>query len=89
MSQQDRDPIVGKWDFRNGNICTFTEDGWVLLCGERIGLWKEVSGGHYVLAYLRTYPGGLHDPLELDKGGDTIRAMMSNGITNTLLRVDD
>lgn len=87
-SQQATDSIVGVWDFMNSNVCTFTSDGWVELCGARIGAWVKDRERCYTFAYLRGHFGGESDAFTLSENGQTIDALISNGTTRQLLRVE-
>ena len=62
------DPIVGKWDYHNGNQCDFTEDGWVMLKGVPIGLWRRHKDGSYAVAFLNNF-NGTSDQLQLRADG--------------------
>ena len=44
MSEKTIDHIVGVWHFPKNNICTFIENGEVLICGSRFGVWNDASG---------------------------------------------
>lgn len=81
------DPIVGTWDFNNSNIYTFDNQGWVEICGFRIGIWRRESENNYLLLYLRGYFGGSSDPLFLESDGDTIAALISDSSTRKLIRM--
>lgn len=81
------DPIVGMWDFNNSNICTFDDDGWVEICGHRIGIWRQESENNYLLLYLRGYFGGSSDPLFLESDGNSIAALITDSSTRKLIRM--
>jgi len=84
---QSMDPIVGVWDFNNSNICTFDDDGWVEICGYRVGVWRRESDGSYLLSYLRGYFDGSSDPLFLEPDCNTIAALISDSSTRKLIRM--
>ena len=80
--------LVGKWDFNNGNITTFTPEGWMELCGLTIGIWTKEGERRYLASYLRGYFGGASDPLVLSDDGQTIRGLIDgNWETSTVSRV--
>lgn len=74
----DNDPecVVGTWDFKNGNVLQFLDDGWVESCSERIGLWVRTGPNVFSLVYLRGYFGGASDPLELCNEGETLKCLL-------------
>ena len=74
--------IIGDWDFKNGNIVTFTEDGWKELCGLRTGFWVSDGRSSFLLVYLRGYFGGASDPLMLSEDGQAMRGLI-NGCWET------
>lgn len=82
------DPIVGKWDFRNGNICTFTDSGDVVLEGERNGVWRHVSDSRYLLVYLRGFWGGASDSLTLNSDASQMSGSLDGSMRRTLNRVE-
>ena len=72
----DPNSLVGDWDFKNGNLVTFTRDGWSDLCGARIGLWTRGSEGSFLLVYLQGYFGGSSDPLVLSDDGESLKGLI-------------
>ncbi len=85
--EKKTDPIVGTWDFNNSNIYTFDNDGWVEVCGYRIGVWRRESEDNYLLLYLRGYFGGSSDPLLLEADGNTIAALISDSSSRKMIRM--
>lgn len=63
------DPIVGRWNYNNGNICEYTSDGFVTLNAKTIGIWRRKPQGGYIVAFTRDFAGGSHDDLSLDPSG--------------------
>ena len=82
------DAIVGKWDFRNGNICDFTLDGNVELCGQRIAILRHDLGARFMLVYLRGYFGGASEPLVLGDDGNSMQGL-EGYFTREINRVSD
>ena len=79
--------IVGAWDFNDTNICHFTLDGWIEVCGWRVGLWMQESDEHYLAAYFRGFFGGESGPFVLSEDGQSIDALISDSTTRKLLRI--
>jgi len=67
-TMQKPDPIAGHWRYRNGNVPEYTPDGWLLLNGKPIGLWRRHNDGSYTSAYLNSF-GGISDRMLLDPTG--------------------
>jgi len=72
----DPHSIVGVWDYKNGNITTFTPDGWVELCGFRIGIWVKEGERTFLHGYFRGYFGGASDQIELNEDGGTAQGLI-------------
>lgn len=88
--QTDPTSIVGKWDFKNGNIATFTPDGWNELCGIRVGIWVRESERSFLNVYLRGYFGGASDPLVMSEDGKTMEGLINGSWeTSTVRRTVD
>ncbi len=62
------DPIVGRWDYNNGNVCDFTPDGFVVLNAKVIAIWRIKPQGGYVVAFTRDF-WGIHDDVVIDPSG--------------------
>ncbi len=73
------DPLVGSWKYQSGNVCHFTNDGWVVLKGERIAAWKRTGENSYVTAFLKNFGDGSSDEMTLGPDGKTIMAKSKSG----------
>ncbi|PHQ32254.1 hypothetical protein CEE69_26935 [Rhodopirellula bahusiensis] len=69
QSKPPIDPVVGRWDYSNGNVCDYTQEGFVVLRGKRIGLWAKVENNQYLVAFLRTFADGSSEELMLHPDG--------------------
>ncbi|WDQ14878.1 hypothetical protein [Rhodopirellula sp. P2] len=63
------DPVVGRWDYGNGNVCDYTPDGLVVLRGKPIGLWAKVGNKQYLVAFLRNFADGSSEEIMLHPDG--------------------
>ena len=46
------DPIVGLWNYNNGNICDYASDGTVTLKGKIIAIWHKTGDATYIVAFV-------------------------------------
>ena len=74
-SNTDPTSIVGQWDFKNGNISTYSVDGWVELCGMRVAIWVREDTQTFLTVYLRGYFGGASDPVVLSDDGNSMEGL--------------
>ncbi|MAP07486.1 MAG: hypothetical protein CMM00_01200 [Rhodopirellula sp.] len=81
------DPLVGTWKYQSGNVCYFTNDGWVVLKGERIAAWKRTGENSYVTAFLKNFGDGSSDEMTLGPDGKTIMAKSKSGKGFSMYRI--
>lgn len=76
------DPIVGAWNYNNGNTCDYLADGTVMLGGKQTAIWRRTKDGSYLVAFIERKAA---DRLQLLPDGRTIAL---TGPGNSKMRLD-
>lgn len=88
----DPHSIVGVWEFPNHHggksLFEFTEDGWIELCGARLGIWRQESESKFLCVYCGGHLRGVSEGLLLDEGLDTGRITFGDYRQKTIRRAD-
>ena len=88
----DSHSIVGIWQFPNHHggvsLFDFTEDGWIELCGARLGIWRQESESKFLCAYCGGHLRGVSEGLLLDQGLETGRITFGDYRQKTIRRAD-
>jgi hypothetical protein len=90
--ETDPHSIVGSWESGDknllGGLFEFTEDGWIELCGARLGIWRRESESKFLCAYCGGHLRGVSEGIILDKGGETGRMTYGDWRQKTIRRAD-
>ncbi|OHB79665.1 MAG: hypothetical protein A2W31_03325 [Planctomycetes bacterium RBG_16_64_10] len=78
------DPIVGVWNYNNGNVCEYLADGTVILRGSLIAIWRSLGNRSYIVAFTG---GQAADRLQVQADWRTILLIGPDGSRRRLDRV--
>ncbi len=78
-------PMVGKWKFPSGQICDFTDDGWVILRGKKIAIWKQIDSHNFWVVYVHNSYRGAID--KVVKQGSSYKITIKSGRTHKFEKV--